>query len=516
MTALLAVLLTALLTAASFPPFDLGVLALVALLPLLMVTGRGSTARRDLLLGWLAGWCGSTAVVWWVINTIVHYGGLSPILAVPILLLMTWGMGFFWGVFSWARGLVLRRRPGVPELLFTPALWVALEFARAHLPELAFPWALLGYTQYLHLPLIQHADLFGVWAVSWMVVAVNAALAGLAAGGGRTGRPAARAVPILAVAALGVLAWRYGSWRLQKVESGDPLRVAVVQGNIEQDVKWDPAYKRSTFDLYSSLTSQAVRAGARVVVWPETAAPFFYEQEPGYRREISDMASSNSAAILFGSPAVTGGGPERSLRNRAYLVDGKGRLRGWYDKLHLVPFGEYVPWKRWLFFVDKLVQAVGEFSPGEGPAVLEAEGARLGPLICYEVIFPELARKLVGQGASVLVNITNDAWFGRTAASRQHFSTLVFRAVENRRPVARAANTGISGFVDSRGRILEASELFVRGVYLEELYPSEESTLYSRMGDVFPALCGLAAAAALVAALPAGKRAERRRLRLPG
>jgi len=504
-------LLTAVLTAACFPPFDMGYLAFVALVPMLSATAVGS-ARKDFFGGWLSGWVASTAIVWWVINTITHYGGISWMLAVPILLLMTWAMGFFWALFSWARGRILRRWPRAPDVLVSPVLWVALEYGRANLPDIDFPWALLGASQYLNLPLLQSADLFGVWTLSFLVVAANSAVAGLLAWGTKRERQAGLVARLLppAVTALAILAaWGYGAVKLEGPPHAEEIEVAVIQGNVEQDIKWDPAYKQATFDLYAELSREAAGEGLDLIVWPETAAPFFYRMEPRYQHKLSELARQVGAAILFGSPGREGEGGGASLRNRAYLVSADGELQGWYDKVHLVPFGEYVPWKRALFFIDQLVEAVGEFSPGEGPRLLEIEGRTFGTLICYEIIFPGLVRKNVLQGADFLVNITNDAWFGRTAASRQHFSALALRAVENRRPIVRAANTGISGFVDSRGRILVDSELFNRGHYAAVVAPSEERTLYSRTGDVLPASCALVAAALLLAGFRREGRSRR-------
>jgi apolipoprotein N-acyltransferase len=466
----------------------------------MVVTGRGS-GRRDLILGWLTGWAASTAVVWWVINTIVHYGGISWALAVPILLLLTGGLGSFWGFFTWARGRILKGGAAAFDFLISPLLWVATEYARAHLADIAFPWALQGYTQYRNLPLIQVADIGGVWIVSFLVVMVNGALAGLitrrrpiAAVRGR----ACRLVPLGVVAFLISSAWVYGLVRMGDESTGKTVRVGVVQGNIEQEVKWDPAHKQATLDLYAGLSREAARGGADLIVWPETAVPFYFQRAGRYRRQVTSLAEEIGTPLLVGSPAVEGEGPSATLRNRAYLLGADGDVRGWYDKHRLVPFGEFVPWRKLLFFVDKIVGAVGEFKPGEGAVVLDLPAGRFGTLICYEVIFPDLARKSVAGGADFLVNITNDAWFGKTAASRQHFTTLVFRAVENRRSVARAANTGISGFVDSRGRILAASELFVRGTYSATLRLSGEETLYSKRGDYFPRICVLAGAILLL------------------
>jgi apolipoprotein N-acyltransferase len=193
--------------------------------------------------------------------------------------------------------------------------------------------------------------------------------------------------------------------------------------------------------------------------------------------------------LLFGSPAYRRTGELLRLYNRAYLLDGSGMLVGYYDKRHLVPFGEYVPWKGLLFFVDKLVQAAGDFASGEEAVVLDMLPARVGILICYEAIFPKLSRDLVNAGANLLVNITNDAWFGRSSAPYQHLSMAVFRSVENRVPMARCANTGISGFIDSRGRILQATSLFEDATMLASIHLGKGESLYTRYGDWFAWSC---------------------------
>jgi apolipoprotein N-acyltransferase len=488
--ALAVILLTAVLTAGAFPPFNQGYLAFAALVPLMLYT-RGAAGRKALLVSWLGGWAASTAVVWWVVNTIIHYGGISTGLAVPILLLLTWAMGAFWGVFFSVRRRLSTRWPLLPDLVAAPVLWTALEFVRGHLPELAFPWALLGASQHLHLPLIQSADIFGIWGISFFVVMVNSALASLLTPAPQGRLP--RLLPAAVTAGAAALMIVYGTGRLAEEPNDGTIRVSVLQGNVDQDEKWREGNKLKTYELYEEMTRRAAAEGADLVVWPETALPLIYEREPYYQSRIADLARSTATPVFFGTPGVHRRADGRnSLRNRAYLVDGEGTVRGHYDKMHLVPFGEYVPWQKVLFFVSKLTSMTGEFTAGTEATVFPVGGESFGSLICYEVVFPELARLPVLDGATFLVNITNDAWFGRTAASEQHFATLVFRAVENRRPLARAANTGISGFVDSRGRILEASAIFVKGRYTADIETSTEMTLYTRRGDWLPLSCLLA------------------------
>jgi len=494
---------TALLFVASFPPLDLGWLALVALVPVLVAADRGG---RPFLLGWLAGWGGFTGVVWWVYYAMAHYGGLPWFLAAPLTAALTAAMACFWGLALWARSRVRRAFPRLPDLVVFPVLWTGAEYLRGSLPQLEFPWALLGHTQHRHLALVQVADLGGVWLVGLVVAAVNAGVAAsLAAPRGR-GR-ARRLRPLVASLALLALAAGYGLWRLAAPEAGARARVAVVQGNVPQGEKWDPAFRERTFADHVRLTREAATPGTALVVWPESATAFVYQREPAYQERIAELARGTGTPLLFGSVAVETAAAGRSHRNRAYLVDAGGRVAGWYDKQQLVPFGEFVPFRRLLFFARPLVQAVGDFTPGPGPTVLRVPAGPFGTLVCYEVIFPDLVRRFTAAGASFLVNITNDAWYERSAASAQHFANLVFRAVENRRPIARAANTGISGFVDARGRVLLETPLFVQGWYAAELAPESGLTPFVRGGYLLPRACALGLAALLAATfLPPRRR----------
>ena len=488
-------LLTSLLFIASFPPFGLGPLALAALSPLLVAL---EDARRPFLLGWLAGWAGFTGVVWWVYYAMAHFGGIPPFVAVPLMLLLTALMALFWGLFAWGYVRARRTLPRLSALVAAPVLWTGSEYLRAKLPDLEFPWALLGSALSRQLPLIQVADLGGVWAMSFIAALVGAACAALVReprgrSWGAGWRPLALSLSVLATCA------SYGWLRLAEPKPERVVRVAVVQGNVPQHVKWDRRFREETFRNHEQLTREAASGGADLVSWSESATAFFYQREPEYQRRLADLVREARTPLLFGSPAFEQAGGNSSLRNRAYLLGADGEVAGWQDKQQLVPFGEFVPFKSLLFFARPLVQAVGSFDPGEGPRLLGAPERRFGALVCYEVIFPDLVRRFAAEGASFLVNITNDAWYERSAASAQQFAHLVFRAVENRRPIARAANTGISGFVDANGRVISASPLFVRGQWAAELPLPTRTTLYTRWGDWLPKLCVLFALAALIA-----------------
>jgi apolipoprotein N-acyltransferase len=283
------------------------------------------------------------------------------------------------------------------------------------------------------------------------------------------------------------------------------VTVGVVQPNIDQAVKWDRAYRDETMQRLERLTA-LLGTGTDLVVWPEAATPFILEREKEYQLQLIALADRAKAPILLGSPALRFYPDRRPyLLNSAYLLGTDGTLLGRYDKHHLVPFGEYIPLKSsLLFFLDKLVEGIGDFEAGPGSTILSftpkslgggnpaaAHPVRFGVAICYEVIFPDLVRQSAANGAEFLVTITNDGWFGLSSAPAQHFSMVVFRSVENHLAFARAANTGISGFIDPFGRIIQATPLFTEQALQASIPVGYSRTFYSYYGDVFANACAI-------------------------
>jgi apolipoprotein N-acyltransferase len=318
---------------------------------------------------------------------------------------------------------------------------------------------------------------------------------------------------LAALVLLGVL--MYGHWRLDQMSAAavdrTPATVAVVQGNIDQERKWDPAFRRETIDRYQDLTRELAEQSLDLIVWPEAAMPFFFERDAAQRRELIEFVTRGRTPLLFGSPAVDSPVGERPrLYNSAYLITADGAVAGRYDKLHLVPFGEYVPLARLLFFVDKMVDGIGEFVPGTEAIVFTLDRFRLGVMICFEVVFPDLTRRAVYNGATLMAAVTNDAWFGDSAAPYQHLDMVVFRAVENRVPFARAANTGVSAFIDAAGRLVATTDLFVPATRVAPLAPRTETTWYTRYGDVFAWFCAVFVLAVLAQAARESRSGHRR------
>ena len=484
--------------AASFPSLDLEPLAWVGLVPLL-VAARGLRPAAAFRVGWIGGLVFYLATVYWVAYTITKYTAVPVLVAAGILMLMASVLACYTGAF--VAGFRWLEDRGLPVVWLAPPLWVGLEWLRSWF-FIGFPWAALGYSQYRYHDLVQIAEVTGVYGVSALLVLFNAVVVGILPGNGASRRrrrvPPA---PLLALTALVTAVPLCGHWRAASLARRPPagtLRVAIAQGNIEQDHKWDPAYQEETMTRYRTLTTSAAAEGAALVVWPETATPFFFQQPGPLREGVLDSASSNRVYLLFGSPAFRHdrSGTLEEL-NRAYLVSPAGWEVASYDKIQLVPFGEYVPYTRVLFFVNRVVEAIGTIVPGLVPTVFQLPTARFGVLICYEDVFPALTRRFIGGGADFLVNITNDAWYGPTSAPHQHLAQATFRSIENRVPLVRAANTGISAVIDPDGRIRWRSPLFETTFHVDDIAWPGVRTFYTRFGDVFAWACVLASLLAI-------------------
>jgi apolipoprotein N-acyltransferase len=277
----------------------------------------------------------------------------------------------------------------------------------------------------------------------------------------------------------------------QNVESTDTVRVAVIQGNIDQGIKWDEAFKQHILDIYLRLSAGTLDEQPDLIIWPETAAPFVFKYAPLYQDQLIQAVQQWQVPLLFGGVDVVFVPPPKKYYslNSAFLLSHQGDLVAQYDKIHLVPFGEYVPFKKVLSFVDRLVTAIGEILPGQEYTVMPFRDTPFSCVICFEIIFPNLVRKFVDNGARFVVTITNDAWYGRSSAPYQHFAMATFRAVENRVAIARAANTGISGFIDPMGRILARSDIFVEDALVYDIPVRATTTFYSQYGDIFVVGC---------------------------
>lgn len=494
---LLAVLSGA-LSALSFPKTGFWPLAWIAFIPLFLAC-RHKSPGGAFRLGFVAGLAGFVGVLYWINIVVTKYGHLPWGVSGFIFLLLAAYLALYPAatlyVTRWAE---LR---GVTPLLVFPLAWTSLEYVRSFAFS-GFPWGTLGYSLYKVLPLIQIADITGVHGLSFLITFANVVLF-MAFRRMVRGEPYRRPIKSGAflVIIVGVM-WVYGVHRLHQPPDGAPLKVALIQGNIPQDVKWDPAFQEATIRIYERLTRQAAASGRLdLIVWPESAAPFFVQDEPRLSARIGLLAREAKAGMIVGSPAFERDGDRMRYLNSAFFFTASGEVGPRSDKLHLVPFGEYVPLAKLLPFVNKMVVGLGDFVPGKKYVTFPTGKGDAGVLVCFEGIFPELARGYIREGSRFLVNITNDAWFGKSSAPWQHLSMYVFRAVENRAPVARAANTGISSLIDSTGRITDTTSLFQEAVLIGTIRLTNRVTFYTRYGDVFIHLICVAFVMVLVATL---------------
>jgi apolipoprotein N-acyltransferase len=481
--------ISGLLLTASFPKVNWGWLAWIALVPFFYAI-KGESPLAGFKLGFLTGLVHYSSLLYWVVGVMATYGGLPIILCGVILALLVVYLSLYPAVFA----MLLSRCRATASLYFWcgPFLWVGLEYIRAFLLS-GFPWENLGCSQYNRLHLIQISDMLGVYGLSAIIVAVNAALFELCDTASRKRAFAWKST--LAIAFVLAAFLGYGTWRMARVDRAAevaPKRmVSLVQGNIDQSMKWVASFQGETLKRYGTLSLEALRDRPDLMIWPETALPFYFLHDEALTARVLELVRTCRVYFLVGSPSFRSRGSEIHYYNSAFLLGPSGDVLGKYDKVHLVPYGEYVPLKRFFPFLGKIVEAVGNFESGEKGQVLSLNTEKLGVLICFEVIFPGLARAMAQNGAQLLVNITNDAWFGTSSAPYQHLSMAVFRAVENHRAVARAANTGISAFIDPVGRLLDETPLFRQAVRTRAMPVMDQKTFYTSYGDLFAIGCVL-------------------------
>jgi len=481
---------------AAFPKTGFDFLAWFAFVPLIWTLNQTSTAFTT---GCVAGFVHQITLVYWLTTAMHEYGHLPLITCIPLLILLCLYLSLYTGIFCI---MVKRLCPTPGHLILVPFFWVALEYARS-LTQFAFPWELMGYSQYLKLPLIQVADITGVYGISWLILLFNVAIVCFLL---HTTRQTWQTHPVsikMIYVFLGgvilffVLFMSYGLYRIATInnhieKSDNKLKVATVQGNIDQAVKWDETFRTESTQKYLHLSMSENIQDADLIVWPETAIPFYIQQDTKLSQLLRSFINDHQPAFLIGGLRYEHTSSSSwNFYNSAFLLFPGATNNQAYDKSHLVPYGEYIPFQTVFPFLKKMVEAVGDFSEGTTFTPLKWDKYSVGPQICYEILFPNLSRNLVQNGADILVNITNDAWYGRSSAPYQHFSMAVFRAVENKRSLARAANTGISGCINPFGKILTQSQIFVDDARACQMPVLNETTFYARYGDVFAIFCSI-------------------------
>lgn len=463
----------------AFIPFGLAPLAWVALVPLFVMIEPGKRLK-NFLSGYLGGVLFFGGLIWWI-------GYVTPPGVVVLVLIL----GLYFGLTSLLLGFI--EKDGLRAFALVP-LWVFLEYFRSA-GILGFSWGCIAHSQYQFLPLIQMAGWTGIYGISAAMVSVSAALGYL----WLRRRTWKRSIlPLATVLAVLMFICGMGYIRMSLSRSGKSLDLALIQGNVLQDEKWDRNLINAQIGRHLELIEEAADGGARLVVLSETVFPVNLESEEEFKIQISDLARQRDIYLLFGALHVP---DERTAYNSAFMVSpdsvtGEAHFLR-YDKMRLVPFGEYVPFKEFLPFVNEMVEGAGggAFSCGTKPVVFQVDEVALSVLICFESTAPPVARKLVQSGARGLVVLTNDEWFKRSGASLQHASQSVFRAVENRVPVVRATNTGLTCIIDAEGRITEALPRFEESILQERVvFPDTAGTFYTRWGDWFAWICLFSAA----------------------
>jgi apolipoprotein N-acyltransferase len=421
--------------------------------------------------------------VYWTGAVIVTFGDVPVAVAAVGVVLMSAYLSLYHVVGLLVTSRVIARL-GARGLFFAPIGWVGGEFLRGVMLG-GFPWNPLGNSQVGVLPVAQLASVLGVYGLSALVAYVNATAAFALL---RSGRSRLTAIAVAAVVLISIGAW--GTWRIHDaslIRQGTPIRVGIVQPNIEQEAKLaadaDPQQARRIFTTNLAMTRDVVRRGAQFVIWPESSIPFKFDLD---RRgeQIRALAREVKVPILFGSDEEMTRGGEYAIYNSAYQIAPDGTTAAVYRKIHLVPFGEFVPLRRWFFFLRPLVDSFTDFSAGQSMVMLPVDGHPVSTAICYEVVYPSLVRDAVQQGSELLTTITNDGWYGHSSAPYQHFEMAAMRAIEEGRYLARAANTGISGLIDPYGRVIRQSTIFEQVGLVEEARFLTGRTIYSVIGDV--------------------------------
>ncbi|MBI3782698.1 MAG: apolipoprotein N-acyltransferase [Deltaproteobacteria bacterium] len=490
---------SALAHALLFPPWEQAWLSWIALAPFLWVIRR-QPPWRAFVCGLLWGHATHWPIASWVMDAVRVYFGQSWIFG------FLFGMAasiLFWtpyyGLFAAGAAWLSARVEGVLEAVLLAALWVTLEFARAHV-WVGSTWMLLGYALQPSPVLRQAADIGGVYLLSFAIVLSNAALAILldASKGRSKETPVTRRAspvmrPALLVTALlsPFLLAAYGVWRLQTPLPTTPaVPVAVVQGNNEAGARWQPGSYGQGLDSYLELSRQAAQQGsARVIVWPEAAVPVFIAREPEYQAQIERLLRETDTELILGAPHFENSDPAVPVYfNSAFVVHADGLLPLRYDKQHLMPFTEYFPWHT-LSFLRRRFENVRAFSTGVEDTELPTRLGRSAIVICFEADFPDLVRRRMARGAEVLVNLSNDVWLGSGRGQQQHLTMAALRAVENRTWMIRATTTGVSAIVDPFGTIVTRAPSLQPAILHATVTPMQISTLYKEYGDVFAYVC---------------------------
>ncbi|HKR14105.1 MAG TPA: apolipoprotein N-acyltransferase [Pyrinomonadaceae bacterium] len=498
---------TALLLIFSFPNFELWFLAWVALVPLLVAIVRRPSPLRAFILGWTAGTVFFYISCYWLTYSMIHYGGLSTVVAYVLLMPAAVVVGIFPGLAMMLVALAIKRG-GEWAVLLTPVFWTAFEWVR--LGVTGQLWNALGYSQAFKYPLIQPASWGGVYAVSFLIVVINAVIVLVIVK--RTLRSAVATFFIVMAVLLVIMVSKIGPVTPQDSDPVMSVCVVAVQPNVPMTLVKSVEEMKLLLERHLSLSKKGLESctGAyerRLVIWPESPMNFTYSNARVFQELVTQFSLENNTYLLFNSlePA-----PDDGSYNSALLINGNAPITQ-YDKIRLMPFGEYVPLPQWLPGASLITGLVGEFTPGNKYTLMGVGNYRAGVFICIESAYPWIARRMTNEGADLLINISNDGYLGPTAVMRQHLANAIFRAVENGRPLLRVTNTGISADITAGGKIEDQTEPFQPDVRVWRYFPADVRTSYTRHGDWFVHSCAAIAALLLIGMLAGYRRSFVRR-----
>ena len=492
----------------AFPPYGLSVLAWIAFIPLLYSI-EGSRPLEVLGMTWLQQLVFGVTSGAWVFSTLHDFSRLSITTSLIEFTILCSFLAAF-GAAAVAIAEFISRRLSVPIVLTLPLAWVAGELLRTVIP-FSFPWNLLGYAAYRDIYVIQFAEFTGVYGISALIILVNLSVYEFLFGG-RT--VTARRRMLLSSIAILSIALLYGAMRVSQIDSAPAagsLRVALISGGLPPAKAYTSRARVESFDLYRLNTQLTLRQHPDLVIWPECAAMFIFQPDDrysfamaadaAYRRSLVEFARDSEVPILFGALAFRQAHGVVTMLNRAYLLSRSGEVAGYYDKIKLVPFGEYLPMPQILARHMTTIAGIQNLSYGDRDSLFDIAGAKLGVRICYESIFPDLTRRATAAGADILVNISNDAWYGKIGAE-QALAMTAMRAVENKRPVIRVANQGFTATISPTGRIQIPIEFSTASGAVRDVSWPTGRTFYVRFGDIFAkASLALVAAGVVLAIL---------------
>lgn len=466
----------------AYPPLPFGFVIYFALVPLIFAL-EDKGLSDAFKMGYLFGLVSNSLLLFWIGWATVP----GTVAAIVLLCLYTAFLTWFYALVQkrWKKG----------SLFFLPFLWVAMEYVRS-LTEVSFPWLNLAYTQTYYLNLIQYASFTGNYAVSFWIVCLNLIIYLVI----KYKQRIVLAISIFAI--LIILPYIYGGLVMPgKIEKNN-IKIALLQGNIDPKVKWDQRFLDYNIQTFIEMSKKAAKEDVDLILWPETAAPCYLASESLYMHKIQATSDSLNIPLLVGTNDYEVDQKGRfSYYNSVFLFKPKVGYPQIYNKIHLVPFSEKIPYDEKLRISDKVQLGQSDFSSGKSLTIFSIPKGRFATLICFESVYPDLVRSFVKKGAEFLVNITNDAWFGKTQGPFQHARIAVFRAIENRISIARCANTGVSMFIDPFGRVSGATKIFIRTMVVDHISPKFKDTFYTKHGDWFAQGCFLVSFFVILASL---------------